>query len=67
MTLWHEADLSSNVAIPLFAVINLAYAVLAVVGWAYLLGHTSPERTAHRAILTREVGSIHYGEAAPNA
>jgi NADH-quinone oxidoreductase subunit H len=67
MTLWQEADLSSNVAIPLFVVINLAYAVLAVVGWAYLLGHTSSERTAHRAILTREVGSIHYGEAAPNA
>jgi NADH-quinone oxidoreductase subunit H len=67
MLLWQEADLSSNVAIPAFVAINLAYAVLAVVGWAFLLGHTSPERTAHRAILTREVGSIHYGEAAPNA
>jgi NADH-quinone oxidoreductase subunit H len=65
--LWQEADLSNSVAIPLFVAINVAFAVGAIVGWAALLGHTTPERTAHRAILTREVGSIHYGEAAPNA
>jgi len=67
MLLWQEADLSSSVAIPAFIAVNLTYAVLAVVGWAAMLGHTTPERTAHRAILTREVGTIHYGEAAPNA
>ena len=67
MLLWQEADLSSSVAIPLFIVINSAYAALAIAGWAVLLGHASTERSAHRAILTREVGSIHYGEAAPSA
>jgi len=66
MLLWQEADLSSQVAIPLFVAVNLAYAVAAVAGWAVMLGHAAPERTAHRAILTREVGSIHFGEAAPN-
>jgi NADH-quinone oxidoreductase subunit H len=67
MLLWQEADLSSSLAIPLFIVINSAYAALAIAGWAVLLGHASTERSAHRAILTREVGSIHYGEAAPSA
>jgi hypothetical protein len=55
------------VAIPLFIAINVAFAIGAIVGWAALLGHTTPERSAHRAILTQEVGSIHYGEAAPSA
>jgi NADH-quinone oxidoreductase subunit H len=64
--LWQEADLDSTFAIPLFAVVNAGFAVAAVVGWATVLGHTTPKRTAHRAILTREVGAIHYGEAAPS-
>jgi NADH-quinone oxidoreductase subunit H len=65
--LWQEAGLESEVAIPLFVVVNLAYAALAVIGWAVVLGHATPKRTAHRAILTREVGGIHFGEAAPPA
>jgi NADH-quinone oxidoreductase subunit H len=64
--LWREADLDSAVAIPLFALTNSAFAVAAVLGWAAALGHTTPRRTAHRAILTQETGSIHYGEAAPS-
>jgi NADH-quinone oxidoreductase subunit H len=64
--LWQEADLDSTFAIPLFAVVNAGFAVAAVVGWAIVLGHTTSKRTAHRAILTREVGAIHYGEAAPS-
>jgi NADH-quinone oxidoreductase subunit H len=64
--LWQEADLDSAVAIPLFAVINAGFAVAAIVGWATVLGHTSPQRTAHRATLTQEVGAIFYREAAPN-
>jgi NADH-quinone oxidoreductase subunit H len=63
--LWQEADLESEVAIPLFAVLNAGFAVAAIVGWALALGHATPERVAHRAILTQEVGTIHYGEAAP--
>jgi hypothetical protein len=64
--LWREAELDSAVAIPLFAVLNAGFAVAAIVGWAIVLGHTTPKRTAHRAILTKEVGAILYGEVAPN-
>jgi NADH-quinone oxidoreductase subunit H len=63
--LWREADLDSTVAIPLFALLNAGFAVAAIVGWALALGHATPQRTAHRAILTQEVGAILYGEAAP--
>jgi len=63
--LWKEAGLESQLAIPLFAVINGAFAVAVVVGWATALGHSAPRHTAHRAILTQEVGAIFYGEAAP--
>jgi NADH-quinone oxidoreductase subunit H len=64
--LWQEADLQSEFAIPLFAVLNAGFAVAAIVGWATILGQASPERVAHRAILTQDVGTIHYGEAAPS-
>ena len=37
-------------------------AVALVVGWALFLGHQRPERVAHRAILTQDVGTIHFGE-----
>lgn len=63
--LWREADLQSEVAIPLFAAVNAGFAVAAVIGWTTVLGHASPQHTGHRAILTQEVGAIHYGEAAP--
>jgi hypothetical protein len=64
MLLWQEADLSSGVALPLFGVVNAALAVALVGGWAWFLGQLRPERVAHRAILTQEVGAIFYGEAA---
>src|SRR5439155_7084318 len=63
--LWQEAELDSAVAIPLFVVINLAYAVIAIIGWAAALGQATPRRIAHRALLTQEVGAIRFGETAP--
>src|SRR5437867_3008778 len=63
--LWQEAELSSGEALPLFAVVNWAVAVVLIVGWAWVLGHQRPERVAHRAVLTQEVGAIHFGEPAP--
>jgi len=64
MLLWQEADLSSGEALPLFGVINALLAVALIGGWAWFLGQLRPERVAHRAILTQEVGAIYYGEAA---
>ena len=63
--LWEEAELSAEVALPIFGVANFALAVLLVAAWARALGHMRPQRTAHRAILTQELGAIVYGEAAP--
>lgn len=62
---WDEAGLSAGEALPLIGVINLALAGALVAGWAWMLGHLSDERVAHRAILTQEVGKIYYGEASP--
>jgi hypothetical protein len=64
MLLWQEADLSSTEALLLFGVVNAALAVALIGGWAWFLGQTRPERVAHRAILTQQVGAIYYGEAA---
>jgi len=63
--LWQEAGLSSGEALPLFGVINWTVGVVLIVGWAWVLGHPKPDRAAHRAVLTKEVGAIHFGEPAP--
>ncbi len=63
--LWQEASLSRNLALPAFAVVNVLLAVILIVGWASILGQRRPKHTAHRALLTREVGAILYGEASP--
>ncbi len=65
MLLWQEAELSAGEALPLFGALNFFLAIGLVVGWALVLGHRRPERVVHRAILTKEVGAIFYGEAAP--
>ena len=63
--LWEEAELSAEAALTIFGVANFALAVVLVAAWARALGHMRPQRTAHRAILTQELGAIVYGEAAP--
>jgi len=63
--LWQEAELSSGEALPVFGVINWVMAVALIAGWAWFLGHQHQERVAHRALLTKEVGTIHFGEPAP--
>ncbi|HSP54639.1 MAG TPA: NADH-quinone oxidoreductase subunit H, partial [Dehalococcoidia bacterium] len=62
--LWREAELSRNVALPAFAVVNFAFAAVALVGWARALGHTRKDRSGGRAVLTQEVGAIYYEGAA---
>ena len=64
MLLWQEADLSRNLALPLFGVVNFAVAGVAVLAWARFLGHGTGRQAAVKPILTREVGAIFYGEAA---
>ncbi|HEU4758944.1 MAG TPA: NADH-quinone oxidoreductase subunit NuoH [Dehalococcoidia bacterium] len=65
MLLWQEADLATEVALPIFGAANALLGVALVVGWASLLGHLRPERRAKRAVLTQELGAIIYGEASP--
>ncbi len=65
MLLWQEADLATEVALPIFGAANAVLGVVLVVGWGRLLGHLRPERRAKRALLTQELGAIVYGEAAP--
>jgi NADH-quinone oxidoreductase subunit H len=63
--IWREADVPSEVALPVIGVVNAALAVVLVVGWGWMLGHLRPERRPKRAVLTGEVGAIVYGKAAP--
>jgi len=63
--LWQEAELSSGEALPLFVVVNWVTAAVLIVGWAWVLGQGRPGRVAHRAVLTKDVGTIHFGEPAP--
>jgi len=62
---WREADVPSEVALPVIGAINAVLAVALVVGWASTLGHLRRERRPARAILTQEVGAILYEKAAP--
>ena len=58
--LWREAEISANVALPAFGVVNLALALVMVVGWGRVLGHGAGRQTGQRALLTQEVGAIFY-------
>lgn len=56
--LWDEAGLTAGQALPIFAAVNFVLAVVLTAGWAFLLGHTRPQRMPERATLTQEVGAI---------
>ncbi len=60
--IWQETEVSAGVALPAFGAVNASLAVVLVVGWGRMLGHMRPERRAKRAVLTKEIGVIVYGE-----
>jgi NADH-quinone oxidoreductase subunit H len=62
---WDELELSRNVALPVFGVINFALAGALIAGWAIFLGHRRSDRLPRRAILTQEVGAIYYEAPRP--
>ncbi len=61
MVAWNESGVSANVALPAIGAVNLAFAALAIVGWARLLGHGKGQQKGERALLTQEVGAIFFG------
>lgn len=63
--LWNEAGLSAGEALPLFGAVNCFLAGALVAGWGRALGHSKPEGRPERALLTKELGAVLYGEAAP--
>ena len=65
--IWREANVPSEVALPVIGVVNAAMAVALVVGWGWMLGHTRREGETKRAVLMQEVGAIVYRKAAPGA
>lgn len=58
--IWREGDVSANLALPVFGVVNAMMAAALVVGWGTFTGHLRPERRPKRAVLTQELGTIHY-------
>jgi NADH-quinone oxidoreductase subunit H len=64
--IWKEGDISANVALPVFAVVNTVLAVALIVVWGTMMGHTSPKHRAKRALLTQELGTVYFGEPGPS-
>jgi NADH-quinone oxidoreductase subunit H len=58
VVVWEELDLSSLIAVPLIAVINIVMAGVIVVGFVRLFGFTQAQ-TPRRATLTDEIGIVH--------
>ena len=63
--IWQENDLSASKAIPGIAVVNALLALILIVGWARFLGHGRGTQVGARALLTSDVGSIHYAGTEP--
>jgi len=62
---WQEGGYEAEVVLPIFAVVNWAVAGALVIVWGSVLGHLRPERRPRRALLTKEVGVIVYGQPEP--
>ncbi|MDO8615406.1 MAG: NADH-quinone oxidoreductase subunit NuoH [Dehalococcoidia bacterium] len=60
---WDETGVSANVALPIIGAVNLVFCLVAVVAWARLLGHGAGRQRGRRALLTKEVGVIHFEPA----
>ena len=61
--IWRENELSSWEALPAIAVVNLALGVVLFAGWARFLGHGKGTQAASGAILTQEIGTVHFKPA----
>jgi NADH-quinone oxidoreductase subunit H len=59
--IWRENELSAGEALPVIGLVNFLFAVLLVVGWARFLGHGTGRQKGEPAILTQEIGTIHFG------
>lgn len=57
VVLWQEQSLPNVVAVPLFSVVNIALAVVLIVGLVRLLGFTRVQ-TPRRATLSNEIGIV---------
>jgi hypothetical protein len=60
MLIWQENDLSAGEALPAMAVVNTTVGIALIVGWASFLGHGRGRQKGRRAVLTQEIGSIHF-------
>jgi NADH-quinone oxidoreductase subunit H len=58
--IWREAEFSAGEALPVIGAVNFFLGVALLKGWARFLGHGTGLQKGERAILTRDVGSIHY-------
>lgn len=64
--IWRENELSAGEALPVIGLVNFVFAIVMVAGWARFLGHGRGPQQSTRAVLTREVGSIHYSPETVN-
>lgn len=58
--IWREQDYAPETVLPIFAVVNWALAIVLVILWARLLGHSAQRSGGKPATLTQEIGGVYY-------
>jgi NADH-quinone oxidoreductase subunit H len=58
--IWRENDIDATPALLAIGAVNLILGAILVAGWARFLGHGKGRQQGQRAILTQEVGTIHF-------
>jgi hypothetical protein len=58
--IWRENDINATPALLAIGAVNAVFGAILVAGWARFLGHGSGRQRGQRAILTQEVGAVHF-------
>lgn len=58
--IWRENDIGRTPALLAIGAVNLVFGAILVAGWARFLGHGSGRQRGQRAILTQEIGTVHF-------
>ena len=58
--IWRENDIDATPALIAIGAVNLFFGAALVIAWARFLGHGKGKQRGQGAILTQEVGSVHF-------
>jgi NADH-quinone oxidoreductase subunit H len=58
--IWRENDIDATPALLAIGAVNLVFGMILVAAWARFLGHGKGKQRGRGAILTQEVGTVHF-------